>query len=252
VSFVLEGIRRFLDTDKILLTKRLTRIDSKQHKIEDWQQVGREIGLPETTFTGPNLELANYRSGRVDRIFSPMDKPVVCLHAGARIGVRRWPEAYFVRIVERLRENFDFHLLVVPEPGTMPSRLAAIADDFVTDLNIGEMVDLIGRADLLLCNDSAPGHIAACLDRPTITIFGPSDSDWFRPWGDLHKVITRDICGWRPCFDYCKFSEPHCMTRLVPEMVWPEIEQHLRRLVAAGELPDAFVKIDEAVALACA
>src|SRR5207302_11451056 len=92
-------------------------------------------------------------------------------------------------------------------------------------------VYVLGRSALLRCNDSGPGHLAACCGRPTIAVFGPSGPDWFRPWGDILKVIIRDICPWRPCFDYCKFSEPHCMTKLLPEAVWPEIHQHINRLI---------------------
>jgi len=244
VSFVLEGIRRFLDTDRLFLTRRLRRRDSKQHKVEDWQQLGAEIGLQGDSSAGTELDHTRYRTGRVDAIFEGVEKPVICLHAGARIAVRRWPEEYFINIVKRLRKEFDFHLIVIPEPCTVPSRLAEVADSFVTDLPVGGLVDLIGRVDLMLCNDSAPGHIAACLGRPSITFFGPSDPDWFRPWGDGHKVIIRDICPWRPCFDYCKFSEPHCMTKLMPETVWPEVEQHIRTLIASGELTGAFLKSD--------
>ncbi|MGB8353939.1 MAG: glycosyltransferase family 9 protein [Chthoniobacteraceae bacterium] len=252
VSFILEGIRRFLDTDRIFLTRRLKRRNSKQHKVEDWQQLGAGIGLPVDSSVGTELDHPGYRTDRVDAIFAGLDKPVICLHAGARIAVRRWPEAYFVRVVEHLRENFDFHLIVIPEPHTDSSRLAEVADSFITDLTVRELVDLIGRVDLLLCNDSAPGHIAACLDRPSVTIFGPSDPDWFRPWGHGHQVIIRDICPWRPCFDYCKFSEPHCMTKLMPQTVWPEIEQHMRSLIASCGLTDVFLKSEAPIALACA
>ena len=98
---------------------------------------------------------------------------------------------------------------------------------------------VLGRAALVLCNDSGPGHIASSCGRPAIVIFGPTDPDWFRPWGELHHLVIRDICPWRPCFDYCKFSEPYCMTKLLPDKVWPEIREHLNRLLERGVVPEA-------------
>jgi heptosyltransferase-2 len=114
---------------------------------------------------------------------------------------------------------------------------------------VRDLVDVLGRVDLLLCNDSGPGHIAASCGRPVIAIFGPGEPDSFRPWGGDNKVIMRDICSWRPCSDYCKFSEPHCMTKLLPDIVWSDIEQHIRSLIAAGKLPQALINdTDKALA----
>lgn len=226
----------------IFLNHPLTRRRRKQHKVEDWREIGEAIGLPGMAEAGPSLRPRGYFSQNVEDAFAQITKPVICLHAGARIGVRRWPEEYFGEIVRRLRRHFDFHLILVPEPDGYGSVLAPLADTFIRSLSVRELVDVLGRCDLLLCNDSGPAHIAACCGRPTIPIFGPTDPDWFRPWGSTHKIIIRDICPWRPCFDYCKFAEPHCMTKLQPDTAWPEIEQHIRMLIADGVLPAALLK----------
>jgi heptosyltransferase-2 len=112
----------------------------------------------------------------------------------------------------------------------------------IPQLTVGELVHVMGRMDLLLCNDSGPGHLAASCGRPAIVMFGPTDPDWFRPFGDIHRVIIRDICEWRPCFDYCKFPEPYCMTKLLPDDAWPEICEHVRGLIARGVLAERLVK----------
>jgi heptosyltransferase-2 len=164
----------------------------------------------------------------------------VCLHPGARIAVRRWPESYFRNIVERMRAQFDFHLALSPDPDGYGSGLAPLSDSLLPPLDVGELVDVLGRAELLICNDSGPGHIAASCGRPALVIFGPTDPDWFRPWGDRHHLVIRDICPWRPCFDYCKFTEPYCMTKLEPDRAWPEIREYLEGLVARGVVCRAF------------
>ena len=101
---------------------------------------------------------------------------------------------------------------------------------------------MLGRVDLILCNDSGPGHLAASCGRPALPIFGPTDPDWFRPWGDIQQIIIRDICPWRPCFDYCKFDRPYCMTKLLPESAWPEIHEHLLSLIQRGVLPKRLLR----------
>jgi heptosyltransferase-2 len=226
----------------VFLTDPLTRTRlQQQHKVEDWRYIGLALDLPGVEDSAPHLDHERYRSTEVDQIFAGLSgKPIVCLHPGARIGVRRWPEAHFVRLVEKLRAQFNFELVLIPGPEGCGSALTARADLVLRPLSVPELVDVLGRVDVLLCNDSGPGHIAAACGRPVIPIFGPTNPDWFRPWGDQHHVVIRDICPWRPCFDYCKFAEPHCMTRLAPDRVWPEIREHLCNLVDRGFLPREF------------
>ena len=221
----------------VFLTDPLLRSKAKQHKVEDWRDLGRALTLPEMDAAEPHLVHAQYHSARVDALLGGIDKPLLCLHPGARIHVRRWPEPYFATIVERLRRHFDFHLLLIPDPDGYGADLAGICDSVLPPVTVDELVDVLGRVDLILCNDSGPGHLAASCGRPALPIFGPTDPDWFRPWGDIQQIIIRDICPWRPCFDYCKFDRPYCMTKLLPESAWPEIHEHILSLIERGILP---------------
>lgn len=234
---------------EIFLTHPIPRKKVRQHKVEDWRDIGTAMGLPGMDEAQPRLRHGEYRSPRVEEMFARIGggrggggAPVICLHAGARIAVRRWPEEYFAHIVQQLRKHFHFHLLLIPDPDGYGAGLEPLADSCLQSLSVRELVDVLGRCDLLLCNDSGPSHIAACCGRPAIVIFGPSDPDWFRPWGDIHRVIIRDICPWRPCFDYCKFPEPHCMTKLLPEIVWPDIHRHIVTLMSGRVLPETLLK----------
>ncbi|MGB8353835.1 MAG: glycosyltransferase family 9 protein [Chthoniobacteraceae bacterium] len=242
IGFEQRPIFGLFDVSRALLTSRLNRIKPKQHKVEDWRQLGGAMSLPGAIEGEPRLDPIKYHTSRMDELFAHVTKPILCLHTGARIAVRRWPESYYAHIIARLRTKFDFHLVIIPEPLTLPSSLAELADTYLVELSIADLVSVLGHSDLLLCNDSGPGHIAASCGQPVISIFGPSDPDWFRPWGDKHRVILRDICPWRPCFDYCKFSEPYCMTKLLPDNVWPEIQQQINKLIDAGRLPAALSK----------
>jgi ADP-heptose:LPS heptosyltransferase len=230
----------------LLLSRRLKHHHPKQHKVQDWRQIATAVALPGDELAEPTLAAKAYGTERVDALLAGITKPLVVLHPGARIAVRRWPEPYFARVIQQLREAFDFHLALIPDPDSYGTGLAPLCDQVLPQLALGELVSVMGRVDLLLCNDSGPGHVAAACGRPTIVMFGPTDPDWFRPFGGVHRVVIRDICAWRPCFDYCKFPEPYCMTKLLPDDAWPEIREHIRTLIDQGLLTRRLLKGSQA------
>lgn len=221
----------------VFLTHPLRPSKTTQHRVEDWRDLGRALRLHGRETAEPYLEHTRYHSSRIDRLLETVRSPIICLHAGARMATRRWPESSFAFILKQMQANYRFHLVLIPDPDGYGTALASLADTVATELTIAEMVDLLGRAEFLLCNDSGPAHIAAACGRPVISVFGPTDPDWFYPWGNKSRVLIRDICPWRPCFDYCKFSEPHCLTKLAPEAAWPEVRGHVEQLLAGGVLP---------------
>lgn len=221
------------------LNQPVKRRGPKQHKVEDWRDLGRALGFEGMENALPYLRHAAYQSEKVDALLAGQrasGKPLVAIHPGARIPVRRWPESHFAYVIKKLRAQFDFHLALIPDPDGYGLGLAPLCDQVLPTLSVNEMVDVLGRVDFLLCNDSGPGHLAASCGRPALVVFGPTDPDWFRPWGEQHYLIIQDICPWRPCFDYCKFREPYCITKLLPETMWPGIRDHLLKLQAEGSI----------------
>jgi ADP-heptose:LPS heptosyltransferase len=232
VGFPWKGSARFLN-------RPVQRSKPKQHKVEDWRDLGRALELPGMDSAEPHLNHPAYRSAKVDAMLEPQrasGKPLVILHPGARIAVRRWPESHFAEIIAKLRAEFDFHLALIADPDGYGLGLAPFCDQVLPGLGVEELVDVLGRVDYLLCNDSGPGHLAASCGRPAFVVFGPTDPDWFRPWGSRHHLIIQDICPWRPCFDYCLFREPYCITKLLPTAAWPGIREHLDRLMEEGTI----------------
>jgi heptosyltransferase-2 len=237
--------RRFgfpINASEAFLTDPLDHANPKQHKVVDWRALGEAVGLDEMRAAQPGLDHARYRTPLVETMVGGIEKPILCLHAGARIPVRRWPAAYFAALISELRKRFHFHLLLIADSDDYRDALGPLADSIAPTLTLPELVDLLGRCDLLLCNDSGPGHIAASCGRPVIALFGPTDPDWFRPWGDQHHVVIRDLCPLRPCFDYCKYPEPYCLTRLGPEIAEPEVRAHLLSLIEQGALTNRLLK----------
>ena len=214
----------------LLLTHRLQR-RADEHRVEDWRTVGRALRLPRIETAQPFLDARAYDYPRE----RPAGRLAACVHTGSRIAVRRWPEASFRQVIMRLRELFDLHLTVIPDPDGYGSGLADLADEFKPQISVEQLVAILGSMEVVLCNDSAPAHIASACGVSTIALFGPTNPNWYRPWGDDHQVVIRDICPYRPCFDYCRFPEPYCLTKISPDDAWPEIEAFFRAVYAKNQ-----------------
>ncbi len=153
------------------------------------------------------------------------DRALVLLHPGARVMVKRWPA---VRMGELARWLVDEKGGAVFMAGSPDDELeikhtrmvAGYALPFFIDLTLGELIALVHRSSMVICNDSGPMHIASVLNKPTIALFGPSDP---RIWGPLCPrkiVLTCAPMECMPCDQkHCPYEGNHCMTRITSDQV---------------------------------
>ena len=78
--------------------------------------------------------------------------------------------------------------------------------------SLKQFAALLGKCNLVVCNDGGPLHVAVSQDVRTVSIFGPVDEKVYGPYppGPKHIVITKNI-DCRPC--YRSFKLPLCQRR---------------------------------------
>jgi heptosyltransferase-3 len=110
-----------------------------------------------------------------------------------------------------------------------------LADD---DGTLSRLAATIGRAKLFIGIDSAPMHIAAAMQTPTVALFGPSGEFNWGPWRVPHRVVTSDAYPCRPCGqDGCgggKISD--CLVKLPVSRVLDAVDDLLREVDARNGL----------------
>jgi len=140
---------------------------------------------------------------RLQTLGVPADGAVVVVNVNASdlCDERRWPEDRFAELVTRFEEEIASvgRLVFIGGPGeTGPVRrvLEQVGEDarpLCLDLagrtTLAELTVLLGRASLLITNDSGPLHLAASLGTPTISLFGPETPALYGPVGDNHLVF---------------------------------------------------------------
>ncbi|KFI23573.1 glycosyltransferase family 9 protein [Nitrosococcus oceani] len=113
----------------------------------------------------------------------------LALGPGANWPPKIWPASAFTALVNAVKNRFDGVILV----GGLQDRERSQAIGAHLPL---PYVDLCGSTDLLQAaavlqqastfvgNDSGLGHLAAAMNTPTLTLFGPGQPERYHPWGN--------------------------------------------------------------------
>ena len=113
----------------------------------------------------------------------PAGGVVVGVHPGASVPEKRWPLDRFAAVAHSLGQRDDVKVLAFVDPAGYGSSIGEGDDVIPTKVDLREMISLIARCTLLVCNDSGPMHIAGALGVPTVAIFGSGIASWFAPLG---------------------------------------------------------------------
>ena len=148
----------------------------------------------------------------------------VALAPGSIWGSKRWP--YYQELAVRLAERVPVVVVGGAEDAALGQGIAAAVTqaggrvlDACGRLTLLQSAALIGRARLLVTNDSAPLHLASALGTRVVALFGPTVPEFgFGPVGDGDLGIGVTDLECRPCSDHgppvCPLGHHRCMREL--------------------------------------
>jgi heptosyltransferase II len=145
---------------------------------------------------------------------------------------KRWPKEYYIEAISALIREADIYLIGGPDD-------IALCDEIVKNipainivntagkLSLLQSAALIDKMDLLICNDSAPLHMANAMKTPVFAIFGPTVKKFgCYPYQENDKMIEIDLYC-RPCSKHggniCPEGHFRCMKDIMPERVVREV-----------------------------
>jgi heptosyltransferase-2 len=123
--------------------------------------------------------------------------PGIVIHAGASREFTRWPMAHFATVATRLATDHDVVWVDRPETAgaILPANVRRIAPE-----SLRAFTTLLAGADLFLCNNSGPMHVANALGRPGVVVTGASATGWDPYWyRDRWTVLRHPSLPCQPC-----------------------------------------------------
>jgi heptosyltransferase-2 len=154
------------------------------------------------------------------------DSPLVALAPGSVWATKRWPG--YAELASAL--GSDVRVVVVGAEADRELANAILgaasgrAIDATGKLSLLASAELIGRAALVVTNDSLPLHLASAMDTPTLAIFGPTVPEFgFGPLASRSAVVGRQELACRPCDRHgprqCPLGHWHCMREITAAAV---------------------------------
>ena len=161
--------------------------------------------------------------------------PYVVIHPYARFETRRYPYEYWRDLLSKLRTEFPEVKWVITGGKEDPSLGIPGVVEMQGKLRLGETGVLLSRATAFLGNESGPGHWAAAMGKPVVTLLsGHSHVSEWGVWGSEKLNVKKDVPCQNCYLRACPKEKVKCLTGLTPELIAPQIRDFLRGHVAAA------------------
>ena len=167
--------------------------DFRGHIVDHLLSPLRQWGLPIGDRT-PRIELQPGDYGYVDALASA---PEIIIHLGSSSPAKCWPVTNFHTLANVLQKK-GWHTALLCGPVERERQLAVGNLPALHPPDLRSLAGLLTKATLFIGNDSGPGHIAAAVGTPTLTLFGPTDPRLWAPRGKHSQVLqapTADIAA---------------------------------------------------------
>jgi len=189
-------------------------------------------GIDRTTFLSnpPTLDkIANLNS-----VLPVTERPYVVFLHGTTWDTKHWPEDYWIALGKKLsQQNVPVKLSwgnQVEE--ARAQRIAAACDnvEVLPRMKLVEFAGVLAGAKAIVAVDTGLGHLAAALDVPTISLYGPTNPVLTGAMGQSQTHLSVNYtCS--PCLSQtCLLREdqtsplnptkPPCFSTLSPDVVW--------------------------------
>lgn len=160
------------------------------------------------------------------------EETYICIAPGSVWPTKRWNEEGFVKSsIALARQGQQIVILGSPDERDLCERVQRQIPRSVSmagNLSIWESMMVLNSAKLLICNDSGAMHMAAILDTPIVSIFGPTVKELgYIPWSMKAQVLENKEMMCRPCGQHggleCPIGTHDCMKTVKAEEVLKSI-----------------------------
>ncbi|PSM47832.1 glycosyltransferase family 9 protein [Chroococcidiopsis sp. CCALA 051] len=198
---------------------------------------------------GDLIHLLESEIATARQTFGAAYRPLVFLIPDSAMPIKRWSTQNFITVGKALQQKYNATIIVAGgDDEEMARQIKAEIDKTARIWQRGTLRELaagISQADLAIAVDTGPAHIAAALNVPTITLFGPA---WHERYGQPAPHIN--LQGYPECSERVirNFTEQSCWYSGVCPFDWHSCTEDISVasvLAAAAKFLDRQEELDD-------
>ncbi len=166
--------------------------------------------------------------------------PIILINANASdlLPQRRWPQTHFIALIQLLLTQHPHSFILLTGAPAEQAQAQYIVDqvnhprcqNFAGKIKFSELPALYSISQLMVTNDSGPGHFAAVTDLPTYVIFGPETPKLYGSLGKGKAIYLGLACS--PCVSASNHRKTPCrdnvcIKQISPRMVYDIVKESL-------------------------
>ena len=206
------------------------------HPVERYLGIGPMLGLDDglADFSFPIPPEARARIEALVDYYEIAKAKLLVMAPGTNWETKEWRREAFAEVARHfMPKGFAVTLIGSERERALCDDVAKLAPGAINlagETTLSELAALISRATICVTNNSGPMHLAVALDRPVVSIFGPTDPVWAGPYRRDGAVLRAELpCS--PCYLRLLSRCPNnhdCMKNVSAAAVIERIESTLR------------------------
>ena len=214
---------------RLFYTSRIPAVENIHHAARLLSLgTGEPVRANTTAALRPHLYPGIIERSQVDEVLgqAAAGAQLFALAPGSVWATKRWP--YYPELARELSRLGQVVIVGAADDGALALEIVGAtkgqAIDATGQLSLLASADLIGRAAVLVTNDSAPLHLASAMNTPTVAVFGPTVPEFgFGPLASISRIAGNAALACRPCDKHgpqrCPLGHWRCMREITPDVV---------------------------------
>jgi ADP-heptose:LPS heptosyltransferase len=156
------------------------------------------------------------KEARIDYTFGKDRLILINPNASDLLPQRRWAQQRFSELIQAIHEQYPNDLILItgsPAEFVYVEKVRAVANvknalNFAGQVSFGELPPLYTLSDVMVTNDSGPGHFSAVTPLRTVVLFGPETPALYGSVGNSIAITANLACS--PCVSAANHRKTPC------------------------------------------
>ncbi|MCC6759109.1 MAG: glycosyltransferase family 9 protein [Candidatus Omnitrophica bacterium] len=206
--------------------------DPHLHELKKGRLLLSALGI-DNTGTSSKIDISPLEENKMDKLLSDngfTGRKIIVIAPGARKALKLWPVEKFCTLTTwLLGQNPDAVIIFVGGKGE--SQISDRLDqefsnekrvlNLIEKTNLLESFVLLKRSQLIITHDGPLSHMATDLPNPMVVLFGPTETERFKPLREKTAVITKNFecspCLLRTCHRNGSTTVSECMKAITED-----------------------------------